>query len=78
MWQIGTACLDTAAVHLYLSDLTVDDEEVYNQMIYTVWDMTQCPWVSDSQCLRGRENHCLGGVKQSKKNDPKDESSTVL
>jgi hypothetical protein len=39
MWQLETVCHDTATVHLYLSHLTVDDEEVYNQMIYTFWDM---------------------------------------
>jgi hypothetical protein len=77
MWQLETVCHDTATVHLYLSHLTADDE-VYNQMIYTFRDMTQCPQVSDSQDLRGTWNHCLGGVKQSKKNDPKDEGSTVL
>ena len=41
MWQLQTVCHDIAAVHLYLSYLTVDDEEVYNQMIYIFWDMTQ-------------------------------------
>jgi hypothetical protein len=62
MRQLETVCHHTAAVHLYLSHLTADDD-VYNQMIYIFWDMTQCPWVSDCQCLRGTQNHCLGGVK---------------
>jgi len=48
MWQFETVYHDTAAAHLYLSHLTADDQEVYNQMIYIFWDMTQCPWVIPS------------------------------
>lgn len=71
MWQLEAVCHDTAAVHLYLSHLTVDDEEVYNQMIYIFWETTQCPWVSDSQCLRGTQNHCLGGLSSPRRMTPK-------